>query len=204
MRRVGGRRSLPPRARPEVDGRRPWRSSRAAPPRGVHGEEDTGSWAGSLPRFVTPARTKVLPFPCSSKPPGGGGGRPPSLGGGSKTSGGLHPDIPHGGGRRDVRPRRRRGSRRRWREEQARTRGAEAPLLASGGGDRRLRRTRGGSSGCGVQGSGGRREAVGGGGIGTVVGPRGASRFRPIWRNRVPTGFSRERCRPPLRGRFPP
>jgi hypothetical protein len=32
-----------------------------------------------------------------------------------------------------------------------------------------------------AQGSGGRREAVGGGGIWTVVGPRGASRFRRIW-----------------------
>jgi hypothetical protein len=63
---------------------------------------------------------------------------------------------------------------------------------------RRLRRTRGGSSDCGAQGSGGRREAVGGGDIGTVVGPRGASRFRRIWGDRVPMGFRR----PPLRHIF--
>jgi hypothetical protein len=60
----------------------------------------------------------------------------------------------------------------------------------------------GGRAGGCARWAGGRREAVGGGGIGTVVGPRGASRFCRIWGNRVPTGKSRERCRPPLRRIF--
>jgi hypothetical protein len=85
--------------------------------------------------------------------------------------------------------------------EQLQLRGATGRARAEVDGRRSWRR--GTEAPAAVQGSGGRREAVGGGGIWTVVGPRGASRFRRIWGNRVPTGKSRELYHPLLRRIFP-